>query len=137
MGEGVGWGERGWGREGVSAPAPDSLPACFFDSLLTGYRLVQTALDIICLSVSFCYDKIGKLNLKNMNRRRKLLKKLCAASAGSITRQFGADSLRRNVSFRISLRCPIHIINPWPVDKTKLSNGKTCNDGISTSARIT
>ena len=31
-------GERGWGgvsggggREGVSAPAPDSLPACFFD----------------------------------------------------------------------------------------------------------
>ena len=104
MGEGVGWGERGWGREGVSAPAPDSLPACFFDSLLTGYRLVQTALDIICLSVSFCYDKIGKLNLKNMNRRRKLLKKLCAASAGSITRQFGADSLRRNVSFRISLR---------------------------------
>ena len=31
MGEGVGWGERGWGREGVSAPAPDSLPASFFD----------------------------------------------------------------------------------------------------------
>ena len=91
-----------------------------FLTLLTGYRLVQTALDITCLSVSFCYEKIGKLNLKNMNRRGKFLKKLCAASAGSITRQFGADLLRqrassRNVSFRFSLRWPIHIINP--VDK--------------------
>ena len=91
-----------------------------FLTLLTGYCLVQTALDIICLSVSFCYEKIGKLNLKNMNRRGKFLKKLCAASAGRVTRQFGADLLRRrassrNVSFRISLRWPIHIINP--VDK--------------------
>ena len=68
---------RGWGREGVSAPAPDSLPA------LTGYLLVQRALDIICLSVCICYDKIGKLKLKNMNRRGKFLKKLWGCVGGN------------------------------------------------------
>ena len=85
-------GVREWG--GVSGGGvgrgflllPQTLCRLAFLTRLTGYRLIQTALDIICLSVSFCYDKIGKLNLKNMNRRGKFLKKLCAASAGSITR---------------------------------------------------
>ena len=70
-------GVRGWG--GVSGGGggvlllPQTRCRLAFLTLLTGYRLVQTALDIICLSVSFCYDKIRKLNLKNMNRRGKFL----------------------------------------------------------------
>ena len=83
-----GWGGLSWGG-GLGRGfllLPQTPCRLAFLTLLTGYRLVQTALDIICLSVSFCYDKIGKLNLKNMNRRGKFLKKLCAVSAGSITR---------------------------------------------------
>ena len=58
-------GGGGVGR-GISAPDPDSLPACLFALSL----LVQTALGIIF------YDKIRKLKLKNMNRRSEFLKKL-------------------------------------------------------------
>ena len=85
----MGWVELGGGGGGLGRGfllLPQTPCRLAFLTLLTGYRLVQTALDIICLSVSFCYDKIGKLNLKNMNRRGKFLKKLCAVSAGSITR---------------------------------------------------
>ena len=68
------WGEVSGGGVGRGFLLLPQTPCRLaFLTLLTGYRLIQTALDIICLSVSFCYDKIGKLNLKNMNRRGKFL----------------------------------------------------------------
>ena len=57
--------------------------------------------------------------IKYTNKGGKFLKKLWCRVGGSITHLLRRRANARNVSFRISLRWTIHIINP--VDKTKLS----------------